>query len=148
MNGILTYFLISTMCFFGTKLKIIGSEFSEVLPGKANADVITKFTVDVRSNGKKKIRIQNIWVNNIKASWKIVDGSDNTIESITDKKTYSVIGEIRRKQGKTKSKKVTLIEEKASYSEDFVIAYKVGNSESIKILKIDKIENLKQIRKQ
>ena len=147
MNSILTYFMISTMCIFGTKLSIKNSEFTEVLPGKATADVVTKFKVDIRSNGKKKIIIESIWVKNEKANWKIIDSNEKPVESLTDKKTYTLIGEIRTNQGSTKLKIDPPIEKRADYSEDFVISYKVGNSK-FKLLKIDKIENLKHIRKQ
>ena len=147
MNVILTYFVISTMCIFGTKLTMINSEFTEILPGRASADIVTKFNVDIRSNGKKKIKIQAIWVKNTQAKWKIIDGNNNAKESITDKNTYALIGEVRSKQSNVKSK-TQVIDSKSNFEEDFVVVYTVGNSKNIKLLKIENIENIEQIRKQ
>jgi hypothetical protein len=149
MNNILTYIAIGTFCFLGTKLKVINSEFTEVLPGIASADVVTRFEIDVKSNGNKKIDIQSIWVKNVKATWSILDGSKQSVDSFSDKNVYTIKGEIRVKGEKAISRsKSEVVIESTNYEEDFILNYKIGDSESIKVLKIDKIENMKQLRMQ
>jgi hypothetical protein len=146
MNNILTYIAISTFCFLGTKLKVVNSEFTEVIPGISSAAVVTRFEVDVKSNGNKVMNIQSVWVNNVKATWSILDKSDQTVDSFNDKELYTIKGEIRVKSDGNSKPQAT--ETKQNYEEDFVLNYKVGDSETIKVLKIEKIENMKQIRMQ
>lgn len=149
MNNILTYIAIGTFCFLGTKLKVINSEFTEVIPGIASADVVTRFQIDVKSNGNKKIDIQSIWVKNVKATWSILNASKQSVDDFNDKNVYTIKGEIRLKSEGTPSKNKSKASEQVSnYETDFVLNYKVGDSETIKVLKIDKIENLKQLRMQ
>jgi len=149
MNNILTYIAIGTFCFLGTKLKVISSEFTEVIPGIASADVVTRFKVGVKSNGNKKIDIQSIWVKNVKATWSILDASEQVVDSFSDKNVYTIKGEIRVKsEGAPSKNKSQVVEKGSNYEEDFVLNYRIGDSETIKVLKIDKIENMKQLRMQ
>jgi hypothetical protein len=139
------YLIVASAFLYGGKLKIVGSEFREEISNEASGKVIMTFNIDVRSSTNKKIHIVSIWVKNTKADWKIIDGKSNLMKLISDKSTYTLKGRISVSQGKTKEGQ--LVESMGNYLEDVVISYKVGNSKSTKYLKIDKIDNLKQIRK-
>lgn len=144
MNTLLTSVLISTMCIFGTKLKVTESNFKEIAPGVATGYVVTKYEVRLSSNNNKKVTIRDVWLKNRKASWELLNTENEKVTSIKDKRTYTLKGQIKvRTEGtivKNESK-----DEKGSFEEEFVVRYTVGNGTE-KCVKIDKIEKLELVK--
>ena len=149
MNNLLSCLLICFFCFFGTRLSVVQSSFTEIAPGHSKGDVVTQFDVKIKSTGAKTITIEQIWLNNNKASWTLSDKNQKQVNVANGKGYYSIQGEIKVKSeaGKQNSKPKPQ-EEKGTFKEAFVIAYKVGDSNSIKYLKIKEIENLNVLKKQ
>jgi len=153
MNNILGYLILSTLCILGTKLKTISSEFTEISPGIATGDIVTTFEIKIESNGNKKITIEEIWIKNQKAQWKIYSSDNTRVESISDKNTYTLKGEIRKKSNSVIDKMTNVKPEiqeatkESNFKEEVVIKYNVGSSSNIKSLTIEKIENLKRLSK-
>ncbi len=148
MNSILSFIFICFVCFFGTRLRIVESSFTKKEPGLSTGAVVTQFDVKVKSTGGKTVHIKDVWLYNNKATWTLNDLDNKELKSIGKKDTYSIQGNIKiqTKAGKNKSKP-SIEEEKGSFEEEFVLSYYLGNSEKVRYLKIDKIENIKILKK-
>lgn len=149
MNTLLTSVLVSTMCMFGTKLKIMDSSFKEIAPGVSTGYVVTKYEVQISSNNNKKVSIQDVWLKNRKASWELFNANNEKVAYINDKEMYTLRGQIEAKMDgvPVKSNSDEGKETTGSYEEDFVLRYAVGNGTE-KCIKIDKIENLELVKTQ
>lgn len=142
MKVLLTSALIGYMCLFGTKLKLMDSNFKEIAPGVASGFVETQFKVLLKSNGNKKITIDQVWLKRRAATWQLTDLKKEKVSEINDKETYILQGKIKTPASDRPMKGEP--EALGSYEEEFVVLYKVDGS--AKKLCIDKIENLEQAR--
>jgi len=149
MNTLLTSVLIGTMCLFGTKLKVEDSTFKEIAPGVSTGYVVTQYEVQIKSNGNKKVSIDEVWLKNRQANWELIDAKMEKVEAINDKNTYTLKGQIKvRAAGAMAKSKPGTVETMGSFKEDFVVKYKVGSSSEVKLLTIVKIENLELVKMQ
>lgn len=148
MNTLFTTLLIAALC-FGTKLKIEDSKFKEIAPGVASGYVVTKYEIQIKSTGNKKATIEEVWLKNRKASWKLFDAEGNVVETIGSKGLYRLEGEIRNRSAGAKFKSKPGTEEiTGSFDEDFIVKYTVEGSEDDKCMSIEKIEKVEQVRMQ
>lgn len=148
MKIFLTSILIGTLC-FGTKLKIEESTFKEIAPGVASGYVLTKYEVQLKSTGGKKTTIEEVWLKNRKASWKLYDAEGNVVETISEKGVYSLKGETRKRSAGAKYKSNPGGDDIiGSYEEDFLVKYKIDGADDEKCLSIQKIEKIEQERMQ
>lgn len=148
MNTVLTTLVITAVC-FGTKLKIEESTFKEIAPGVASGYVVTKYDIQIKSTGNKKATIEEVWLKNRKASWKLFDSEGKVVETMSGKGLYQLVGEIRNRSAGAKFKSKLGAEEiTGSYDEDFIVKYKVEGSDEDKCLAIEKIEKIEQVRMQ
>ncbi|WP_420582034.1 hypothetical protein [Reichenbachiella sp.] len=148
MNTVFTTILIAAVC-FGTKLKIEEFSFKEIAPGVSTGYVITKYEVQVKSTGNKKATIEEVWLKNRMASWKLFDEDGKIVETIQKKGVYTLTGEtkIRSAGAKYKSKSVPK-ESIGSFEEDFLVKYKIEGSDNDQCMSIAKIENLELVKMQ
>ncbi|WP_422361641.1 hypothetical protein [Reichenbachiella sp.] len=148
MNTVFTTLLIAAVC-FGTKLKIEESSFKEIAPGAAGGYVVTKYEVQLKSTGNKQATIEEVWLKNREASWRLFDAEGTIVETITSKGIYTLKGEIRKRSAGAKYKsKPGPKEAIGSFEEDFIVKYKVEGSDDDKCMSIEKIEKLEQVRMQ
>lgn len=146
MNTLITSVLVSTMCLFGTKLKIVESNFQEIAPGVATGFVITKYEVQLKSSGNKEIKIDEVWLRNRKASWALIDSEKGEISSITEKKTYLLKGEIMTRPEGVPTKGESNAEAEGNFEEEFVIRYRVGEDQVVKCLNIEDIDQVRLVK--
>lgn len=137
---------VCVFCLFGTKLKTIDSKFTEIAPGRATADVILKFDINIKVRGKKEVFIESIWIRNKEATWRLKSSEGHVLESISNKNPCVISGQIVSNSGRIKKGKVNTDEKVMDFNEEVVIIYKVKGSEGIKYLKIDKIEKIGSVK--
>lgn len=147
MKLIMNALLICTLCIFGSKLKIENSNFKEIEPGVATGNIVTMFEVQLRSSGGKKITIDEVWLKNHKAKWELTDQNENAVDSIKGKEVFNLKGQISTKPEGVPAKSKT-VESLGSYEEEFVVTYKVEGSDELKLLVIEKIENIERVKMQ
>lgn len=148
MNTVFTTLLIASVC-FGTKLKIEETSFKEIAPGVADGYVITKYEVQLKSTGNKMATIEEVWLKNRKASWRLFDAGGTIVETIDTKGIYTLKGEIRKRSAGAKYKSKPVPKEAVgTFEEDFIVKYKVEGSVEDKCMSIEKIEKLEQVRMQ